>query len=384
MTYGEGVGSPMKTVLLWHTGGPETLAAIPGLADRYGAGVVSVTVDVGQDGTSAAWRERARSAGAIRAHVLDARDEFARDYVLRALHAGALGRDVAGEGPALHRALLADKLVDLAAMEGASVVAHGFEPHGDEALELERLIGNRRPDLVVVAAGPLSAPNDPDLLPQPAATVLSVDSTLWWRRAVLGLPERSPVPRSIPGVRQGFFTVVPAERCPTSPASIEITFEHGVPASLNGIEMPLVELIEAIDTIAGDHGVGRTVVEASGLGTRHVIVIEAPAARVLVSSFAALARAIESPSLWRLHRQLGKQYAKLLQSGGWHSDARGALDAFALAARRWLSGAVRLELRRGRCRVIEKTRAEYTQPRHVPAAQSTPEPPARFTVPLPH
>ena len=380
----------MKKIVLSHGDESDILAAIPALVARYSAGVVTVTVDIGQDGIGGGWRQRALDAGAIRAHVLEARDEFARDHVLRTLQACAPGDDAAAQGSALYRALLADKLVDIANMEGASIVAHGLEPQSDESVELERLILARRSDLVVVAARSAGADQSestggrPRRLPQ-ATELLCVESTVWWRRAVLDVPGGSSIPRRIPGVRQGLFTVKAVEQCPPTGASIEIAFEQGVPANINGVEMSLVELIEAVDTIAGDHGVGRTVTEAAAYGTRRVTIVEAPASRVLASAYAALARAIESPSLWRLHRQLGKQYVKLLQSGSWHSDTRCAIDAFAGETRKRLSGAVRLELRRGRCAVVRKSvKTEPADTLDVASAQPLLDPPAAFTVPLPH
>jgi argininosuccinate synthase len=380
----------MRKIVLGHCGETDTLAAIPALAKRYDASVVTLTVNIGQDGTSAGWRQHALDAGAIRAHVLDARDEFARDYILRALQAAALGNDVTAQGSALYRALLADKLVGVASMEGASIVGHGLDPQSDEALDLEHLILDRHPDLIVISARSL-APEDcqataghPHGTPQDPA-LLRVESTLWWRRAVLDVSDASPVPKRIPGVRQGLFTVPPVERCPPGAALIEVAFEQGVPVSINGIEMPLVELIEAVDTIAGDHGVGRSVAEVATSGTRRVTVLEAPAARVLTSAHAALARAVESPSLWRLHRQLGRRYAMLLDSGCWYSDARRAIDAFAGETRTRLSGAVRLELRGGRCKVVTKSiRAERTETPAVASTQPVPAAPARVAAPHHH
>jgi len=387
----------MRHIVLCDNGAADTLAAIPALADRYGAGVVTVTVDVGQDGTSTGWRERARAAGAVRTHVLDARDEFARDYILPALHACAMDDDVPLQGAALYRALVADKLVDVAGMEGASVVAHGFDPHADQAVELERLILARRPDLVVVAAqsvsdgGGQSAMSERQRVPE----LRGVEANLWWRRAVLdrtsppsgAAPDPSSAPRHLPGVRAGLFTVTPPESCGPGAATVEILFKEGMPVSTNGIDMPLVELIEVVDTIAGDHGVGRTVTAADECGTACVTITEAPAARVLRAAYTALARAIESPSLWRLHRQLGRRYAVLLRGGEWHSDTRRAIDAFACEARSRISGTVRVALRRGRCTVVKgSVRAEESSTRHVgvrpgaPAREGHDAPPP----PLPH
>ena len=379
----------MKKILLCHSGENETLATIPALGERYGAAVAALTVDVGQDGTAAAWRERALAAGAVRAHVLDAREDFAQNYVLLALHACAIGDDAAEQGAALHRSLLADKLAGVAAMEGASIVAHGLDPHSDEALELERLVLALRRDLVVVAAhsfqtgGPSGRKFDSPGRPHQSQNVVSVESTLWWRRALLDVAEPSQVPRRIPGVRQGLFTVTPVEFCPPGAASLEIAFSQGVPASINGVDMPLIELIEAIDTIAGDHGVGRTIAATDLDGTSRVAISEAPAARVLGSAYAALARAIESRALWRLHRQLGKKYAELIRSGGWHADTRLAIDGFAAETRNRISGTVTLVMRRSRC-TVKSVETERTAMLQGASARPAAGRPAVVNAPLPH
>lgn len=123
---------------------------------------------------------------------------------------------------------------------------------------------------------------------------------------------------------------------------------EGFPVALNGIEMPLVELIEAADTIAGDHGVGRSVIRnEDGAAT----MIDLPAAAALIAAHGAITRASESPLLQRLRRQVAGRYAAVLDAGEWISDARPALDAFIAEAQKRATGTVRLRLRRGRCRV---------------------------------
>src|SRR3970282_1526671 len=116
----------MRRILLAHHDETETLAAIPALAERYAAAVITLTLDVGQDASTIAFRDRAIAAGAIRAHVVDVREEFVRGYLMPLLHAGAARGDAAGQGAALWRSLLTDKLVEAGAVEGATFIAHPF------------------------------------------------------------------------------------------------------------------------------------------------------------------------------------------------------------------------------------------------------------------
>ena len=372
----------MRRVLFVNAGDAETLAAIPVLADRYAAAVVTLSLDVGQDGHTMALRDRALAAGALRAHVIDVREEFARDYVLKLLHAGAVRTDAAGQGAALLRSLVVEKLLEVAAMEGATFVAHGFAPQSGDAAYLERAIRLRRPEWVVIAAAALTpdASGSP-VRPQPGVDrhrVLALESTLWWRRIVLQAAVPSAARISVPAARAGLFTVVTPDRCPSVPASLALTFKEGVPVAINGIEMPLVELIEAADTIAGDHGIGRVATTVEKDGAWRTEIVESPAAIVLSTAYEALARAVASPALWQIQRHLGRRYADLLRSGQWMSDAREALDVFAAGTRQHLSGTVRLTLRRGRCRVIARdvtTPRESLVNRAVPGG-STPRLPA--------
>ena len=349
----------MRRILLAHRDEAETLAAIPALAERYAAAVITVTLDVGQDGSTSAFRDRALAAGAIRAHVVDAREEFVGRYLMPLLHVGAAREDAAGQGAALWRSLLADKLLEVAAMEGATFIAHPFQPHSADARHLERTLRGREPGVVVVAAalrpsderaGPAAEPRP--LAPAGRHRVLALETNVWWRRIVVQGTDPSMASRSLPSVRGGLFTVVTPDRCPSAPATIAITFTAGMPTALNGIEMPVVELVEAVDTIAGDHGVGRLATTTALNGGWRSEVVEFPAAVVLSAAHDALARAVASPALWQIRRLLGRRYAGLLAAGEWHSDAREALDVFAAATRARVSGTVRLTLRRGRCRVV--------------------------------
>lgn len=323
-------------------GEPDTLAALPALAERYAAAVVTLTLDVGQAGSAAAWRDRALAAGAVRAHVVDAREELLRDYLLPALQAGAVSGAAAGTGGALLRVLLARKLLEVGAMEGAAFFAHGLPAGSDAAAHLEATIRRRQPDCLIVPAADLVSSREDQ----------GVECSTFWRRVVVRASRREPALQGVPGVRPGLLTVLPPDRCPAAPAVLAVTFREGLPVALNGIEMSLVELVEAVDTIAGDHGVGRRVTTTEDGDGWRVEIVESPAGVVLSAAWQSLALAVSSPALWRIHRHLGRQYARLLLSGHWMTDAREALDVFAGAVRQRVSGTVSVRLRRGRCRVV--------------------------------
>src|SRR5260221_5889354 len=145
----------MERIVLAYSGGLDTSIAIAWLAEQYGAEVIAVTLDLGQGGELTDVRERALAVGAAGAHVLDVRDEFAAGYILPALQAGALYEDRYPLATALSRPLIARKLVDVARMEGASIIAHGCNGKANDELRLELGVKALHPSLTVLAPAPI-------------------------------------------------------------------------------------------------------------------------------------------------------------------------------------------------------------------------------------
>ncbi|MGB2715507.1 MAG: argininosuccinate synthase domain-containing protein [Vicinamibacterales bacterium] len=318
--------SSKDRIVLAYSGGLQSAAAIPWLRENFDADVVTLTLDVGQGTELTAVRERALAAGAIRAHVIEARDELVRDYVLPSLQAGALYEGSFPLARALAQALLAKRLVDLAGMEGAVAVAHASR---DNPSLLDVAIHALAPSLRVIVAE----------LPPGSPDGRAVDVNLWgrtidWERDLDAAP----------------YTLTRAVNdCPEEPAFIEIEVDDGVPVRANGIEMPMLELVESLEIIAGAHGVGR--VEGSG-GTLR-IVEEAPAAVVLHTALRHLESGVLPTEVRRVKNGLARTYANLIFRGSWHSPAREALHAFVRELQPRLTGSVRVELFKGNCRILE-------------------------------
>jgi len=232
------------------SGSAENLAAIPWLAATFHADVIALTLDVGQADDLAGTRQAALAAGAVRAHVIDVREEFARQCITTSLGATSLSAYTAGHVVA--RRLVAKRLVEIARIEGAGMIAHG----GYEAdhAEIESAAHQIDPSIVVVAALAGSA-------------ISHVVHASLWERAADDRPK----------------TISKAEL--DAPARLEIAFESGLPVAVNGVPMSLTELIESVSTIAGNHGVGRVTDLASGTA------VDAPAAVVFQAAHAALGAA---------------------------------------------------------------------------------------------
>ncbi len=349
----------MQRIVLAYSGGLDTSVAIPWLAEQFGAEVVALTLDLGQGKELEDVRERALAIGAVRAHVVDVREEFARDYILPALQAGAVYEDRYPLATALGRPLIARKLVEIAHLEGATAVAHGCTGKGNDQVRIEVSVRALDPQLKVIAPARLWGMTRPDEIeyarqrgiPVPATvdSPYSTDANLWGRSIECGVLED---PWAEPPEEIYTLTKSPAA-CPETPAYVEVSFEAGVPVAVNGVEMSLTELIGSLDTIAGAHGVGRVdMVENRLVGIKSREIYEAPAAVVLHAAHRELEKFVIPRDLERIKHGLARVYADLVYNGLWYTPTREALDAFVAKVQERVSGVVRLKLFKGDCRVV--------------------------------
>jgi argininosuccinate synthase len=349
----------MERIVLAYSGGLDTSVAIPWLAEKYGAEIVAVTMDLGQGKELEEVRDRALAAGAVRAHVLDVREEFARDYVLPALKADAIYEDRYPMGTALGRPLIARKLVEIAAIEQTTTIAHGCTGKGNDQVRLDVAARAMNPAITVIAPARdwgMTRPEEIEYartrgIPVPAtiASPYSTDANLWGRSIECGVLED---PWTEPP--EEIYTLTrPASECPEEAAYVEITFERGVPIAINGVAMPLVELIASLGTIAGAHGVGRIdMVENRLVGIKSREIYEAPAAVVLHLAHKELQRMVTTKDADRFSRSVSLQYADIVYNGLWFTPLREALDSYVAKVQERVSGVIRLKLFKGDCRVV--------------------------------
>jgi argininosuccinate synthase len=260
-------------VVLAFAGGIHAAAAIPWLADTLGVEVVTVTLDVGQGSELAALRARALACGAVRAHVVDARDEFARDVLFPSLASTVARARGISELP---WPLIARKLVEIARIEHAGAVAHGStDPAFDAAI---RAID---PSIQIVAAARQWTMGDDDLVSYARARRLPVEAAVaqdcridqnLWGRMVVWSGEAAPAA----------IRTAAASRL-QEPATLDLHFEHGTPTSVNGVPMSPAELIECLALIGSQHGIGQTQESTPG----RQVLYDAPAATVLHAAASA-------------------------------------------------------------------------------------------------
>lgn len=350
----------VRRIVLGYSGGLNGSVAIRWLVESAAEPleVVTVTLDLGQQGELEEVRDRALAIGAARAHVLDVRDQFAREYVSRALKADALSEDRVPLIAALAAPVIARSLVEIASIEQAVVVAHGAADSA-AATRLESAVRALNPGLAVLAPAATWPMTRADAIEYAqsrdiavTATIAaphSVDANLWGRTVADGAIDSWNEPP------ETLFTLTQsAPQCPGEPAYAEISFDRGVPTALNGVSMPLTDLIGAVGMLAGSHGVGR--LDAAGSRAREVG--EAPAAVVLHAAHAELQKLVTSKQAAQFSRRVSREYADIVERGAWFSPLREGLDAYIEKMQERVSGDVKVKLYKGDARIVGRKPTE--------------------------
>jgi argininosuccinate synthase len=349
----------MTRIVLAYSGGLRTSIAIPWLREKYRAEIVTLSMDVGQGRDLDDARERALGIGAVRAHVLDLREEFARDFILPAMQAGAMYDGRYPLATALGRPLLAKHLVEIARKEGATAIAHGCTITGNDHVRLEVAARALDPSITIISPVREWGMTRPQQIayarergipvPPAADSPYTVDRNLWGRSIEYGVVEN---PWLEPPEEIYRLTRRPSD-APEIAAYVEVEFDRGVPARINGVSLGLVELIQSVETIAGVHGVGRIdMVENQLAGIKSREVYEAPAAVLLHTARKELQEFVTSRDLERLTSELGVKYADLVYNGSWYTPTREAIDALVAKVQQTVTGTIRLKLFKGDCRVV--------------------------------
>ena len=352
----------MDKIVLAYSGGLDTSVAVPWLAEAYKAEVVCVTIDVGQGRDLESVRERALSAGAVRAHVLDVREEFATQYILPALQAGAIYEGAYPLATALGRPLIAKKLVDIARIEGAGTIAHGCSGKGNDQVRIDISARALMPGCRVIAPARewrMTRAQRIDYarahgvpIPVLASSPYNIDVNLWGRSVGCGELE-DPWLEPPAGI---YALTRSLPDCPNEPAYIEVQFEKGVPVAVSGVAMAFSDLIASIGTIAGVHGVGRIdMIENRIVGIKTREIYEAPAAVVLHLAHRELENFVSPRDLFRMKQEMALKYADMVYNGLWYSPVRDAMDAFIAKVQERVTGTIRLKLFKGSAHVVGRT-----------------------------
>jgi argininosuccinate synthase len=352
-------------VLLLYSGGLDTSVMLHWIQARYGAEIVTLTVDLGQPGED--WDVivgKARELGAVETIRADAREEFAAEYVLPAIKANA----VYGGGyplfTALARPLIAKLAVDHAREHGCDTIAHGCTGKGNDQVRIDGTIAALAPELKILAPVrewqmgreeeiayarehkiPIKGANE-------AAAPYSIDDNLWGRssegRSIEDLAE--PTPDDV------FTLVTPPERAPDEPELVRIGFEAGRPVSIDGERLELVELIERVGEIGARHGAGIVDhVEDRIVGLKVRDIYEVPAAAVILPAHRELEKLVSTIHQNNFKRTLEDKWAYLCYAGLWLEPLRLDLDAYMDSANELVTGEVTVKLYKGSATVVART-----------------------------
>ncbi|MDT5029255.1 MAG: argininosuccinate synthase [Micromonosporaceae bacterium] len=353
-----------ERVVLAFSGGLDTSVAIPYLAEKTGAEVIAVAVDLGQGGEDMnVIRQRALDCGAVESEVVDAREEFAADFCLPALRANALYMDRYPLVSALSRPLIVKHLVAAANKHGGTIVSHGCTGKGNDQVRFEVGIGALAPQLKVIAPArdyawtrdkAIAYAEEKNLpIEVNHKSPYSIDQNLWGRAVETGFLEdiwNAPI--------ENVYAYTQDPSVPRDPDEVVITFDQGVPVAIDGETVTPYQAILQLNRRAGAHGVGRLdMVEDRLVGIKSREVYEAPGAIALITAHQELENVTVERDLARFKRGVDQRWGELVYDGLWFSPLKRALDSFIAESQRFVSGDVRLTLHGGRA-VVTGRRSE--------------------------
>ncbi|EAD8959883.1 argininosuccinate synthase [Listeria monocytogenes] len=342
-----------EKIVLAYSGGLDTSVAIQWLVES-GYEVIACCLDVGEGKNLDFIKEKAITVGASESYTIDAKEEFAEDFALIALQAHAYYEGKYPLISALSRPLIAKKLVEVARQEGASAIAHGCTGKGNDQVRFEVAIHALAPDLKVVSPvrdwkwsreEEINYAKEHNIpVPIDLDNPFSIDQNLWGRSNECGVLEN---PWTTPP-EAAYDLTVSLEDAPDTPDIVEITFDAGIPISLNGENMSLANLILTLNEIAGKHGVGRIDhIENRLVGIKSREVYECPAAVTLITAHKELEDLTFVREVAHFKPIIEQKISETIYNGLWFSPLTKALVAFLKSTQKFVNGTIRVKLFKG-------------------------------------
>jgi argininosuccinate synthase len=345
-------------VVLAYSGGLDTSVGIGWLKDATGKEVVALAVDVGQGGENMdVIRQRALDCGAVESIVVDAKDEFASDYLMPALKANAMYQKRYPLVSALSRPVIVKHLVRVARELGCDTVAHGCTGKGNDQVRFEAGVAALAPELANIAPiRDLALTRDKAIayaeeknlpIEQSKKNPYSIDKNVWGRAVETGYLED---PWTGPRDDAWEYTEDPAAGKPAT--EVTIGFERGIPVSINGEAVTPLQAVQRMNTLAGAHGVGRIdIVEDRLVGIKSREIYEAPGAIALIRAHEELENLVMERDVNRYKRNIESDWANLVYDGLWYSGLKRSMDAFIDHTQQVVSGEIRMTLQAGHATV---------------------------------
>lgn len=348
----------MEKVVLAYSGGLDTTAIIPWLKETYGYEVVCCCIDCGQEEELDGLEERAKLSGAAKLYIEDIIDDFAENYIMPCVQAGAVYEHKYLMGTAMARPGIAKKLVEVARKENAVAICHGATGKGNDQIRFELGIKALAPDIKVIAPwrddrwNMDSRQAEIDYckahgidLPFGTDQSYSRDRNLW-HISHEGLELEDP--SKAPNYDHMLVLGVTPEKAPDESVDVTLNFEKGVPVALNGKKMKVADIIRELNTLGGKHGIGIVdIVENRVVGMKSRGVYETPGGTILMEAHQQLEELVLDRDTLSLKKDLGNRMAQIVYEGKWFTPIREAISAFTASTQEVVTGEVKLRLYKG-------------------------------------
>jgi argininosuccinate synthase len=354
----------VRRVLLLYSGGLDTSVMLKWIQDSYGAEVVCLTVNLGQPGEDyGVIEDKAKRLGALECHVVDAREEFATDYVLSAIKANALYGGGYPLFTALGRPLIAKLAVEYARRSGCDTIAHGCTGKGNDQVRIEATVATLAPELKTIApVRDWQMGREEEIayarehgIPVKGGTEVapySIDDNLWGRSSEgRWIEDLDHAPEN-----DVFQLVTRPEQAPEEAETVTVEFEAGVPVALDGERLGLVELLERAADIGCRHGVGIVDhIEDRIVGLKVRDIYEVPAAAILLPAHQELEKLVGTIHQNQFKPSLDQKWAYLVYAGLWWEPLRSDLDAYMDTVNAQVTGTIGIKLYKGSARVVTRS-----------------------------
>ena len=347
-----------EKVVLAYSGGLDTTAIIPWLKENYDYEVICCCVDCGQGEELDGLEERALYSGASKLYIEDITDDFCDNYIIPCVQAGAVYENKYLLGTSMARPGIAAKLVEIARKEGATAICHGATGKGNDQIRFELGIKALAPDLKIIAAWrddkwTLNSREEEIAyckahgidLPFSADSSYSRDRNLW-HISHEGLELEDPAVE--PNYDHLLMLSVTPEKAPDAPEYVSMTFEAGVPKSVNGVEMKVSDIIRKLNELGGKHGIGIVdIVENRVVGMKSRGIYETPGGTILMEAQKQLEELVLDRDTMDVKKDMGNRMAQIVYEGKWFTPLREAVQAFVESTQKYVTGEVKFKLYKG-------------------------------------
>lgn len=347
-----------EKVILAYSGGLDTTAIIPWLKENYDFNVICVCIDVGQGNELDGLEERAKLSGAEKLYIENVVDEFCNDYIVPCVQANAVYENKYLLGTSMARPVIAKKLVEIARKEGAIAICHGATGKGNDQVRFELGIKALAPDIKIIAPWRcdnwnMSSREDEIEyckqhgihLPFSAENSYSRDRNLW-HISHEGLELEDP--KKAPDYDHLLVLGVSPEKAPEDGEMVTMTFEKGIPTSVNGVKMSVSDVIAKLNELGGKHGIGiADIVENRVVGMKSRGIYETPGGTILMEAHTQLEELILDRSTLTVKKEIGNKFADVVYEGKWFTPLREALQAFVESTQEYVTGEVKFKLYKG-------------------------------------